>query len=153
MQQVKIVLKLFLLLLVVYLLLRVSFGLVYFSKNDFSFSSLLRIFYWGMRMDIAGLFYINLPFLLYYFLINPFLPVKWQVRISVILFSLINLGFIALNFIDLVYFGYILRRSTIDIFYVFDDSIHSFGSLFRQYWYVLLAFIVLATGFVYVVRK
>jgi phosphoglycerol transferase MdoB-like AlkP superfamily enzyme len=153
MQRVKIVLKLFLLLLVIYLLLRITFGLIYFRGNDLSLAGTLSVFYWGTRMDIAALFYINILFLLWYFLINPFLPVAWQIRLSVFLFSLVNLPFIALNFIDLVYFRYNLRRSTIDIFYVLGDSIHSFGSLFRQYWYVLLAFIAVSILFVYIARR
>lgn len=149
MQRVKIVLRLFFLLLVIYLLLRITFGLIYLGFGTDS----VKIFYWGLRMDIAALFYINIPFFIYYFLADPFLSAVWQRRITLFLFSLINLPFIALNFIDLVYFRYNLRRSTIDIFYVFDDSIHSFGSLFKQYWYVLLIFIVLAVLFVLIVKR
>lgn len=152
MQRVKIVSKLLLLLLLVYLLLRVTFGIVYFGW-DFSFRGILNILYWGMRMDIAAVVYINIPFLIYYFLLSPFFSLLWQQRLSIVFFSLINLPFIALNFIDLVYFKYTLRRSGVDIFYVFGDSIHSFGALFRQYWYVLLLFIIVAILFVYAIKK
>lgn len=152
MQQIKIVSKLLLLLLVIYLLLRIAFGVAYF-RWDFSFTGSLKIIYWGARMDIAAIVYINIPFLIYYFLLAPFLPLVWQQRLTILFFTLINLPFIALNFIDLVYFKYTLRRSTIDIFYVFDDSIHSFGALFRQYWYMLLLFIIVAVLFVYAVRR
>jgi phosphoglycerol transferase MdoB-like AlkP superfamily enzyme len=152
MQRIKIVSKLLLLLLVIYLLLRIVFGMAYFGWN-FSFSGILKIIYWGARMDIAAIVYINIPFLIYYFLLAPFLPLLWEQRLAILFFSLINLPFIALNFIDLVYFRYTLRRSTIDIFYVFDDSIHSFGALFRQYWYMLLIFIIVAVLFVYAVRR
>jgi phosphoglycerol transferase MdoB-like AlkP superfamily enzyme len=145
MQHIKTVLKLFLLLLLIYSLLRITFALVYFRLSDYSFTEILTIFYWGIRMDIAALFYINIIFFIYYFLIGP--------RFSVFLFSLINLPFIALNFIDLVYFRYNLRRSTIDIFYAFEGSVHSFGALFKQYWYILLIFLIVAVLFVLLVKR
>jgi phosphoglycerol transferase MdoB-like AlkP superfamily enzyme len=151
MQRVKIVLRLIILLLAVYFLLRIVFGFTYFRMGEFSFSQHLRLFYWGTRLDFAGLFYINIPFFIFYFFLVPFLPPGWQTRSSVILFSLINLPLIALNFIDLVYFRYNLRRSTVDLFYIFGDSVRSFGGLFRQYWFVVLAFIIVSVVFVKIV--
>ncbi|MEO5562116.1 MAG: LTA synthase family protein [Chitinophagaceae bacterium] len=153
MQRVKIVIKLFVLLLAVYLLLRVVFQMMYFSADSFSFAQESGVLYWGLRMDFAAIFYSNLIFLIFFFVIAPFLPVPWQHRFAVLLFSVINLPFIALNFIDLFYYRFNLRRSTIDIFYILGDSVHSFGSLLKQYWLALLLFIVVATGFVYVVKK
>jgi phosphoglycerol transferase MdoB-like AlkP superfamily enzyme len=153
MQRVKTVIKLVFLLLGVYFLLRITFGLLYFKLGSFSFAEDLQLFYWGIRMDLAALFYINILFFLFYFFLAPLFAVRWQKLLSLIIFSIINLPFIALNFIDLVYYRYNLRRSTIDIFYVFDESIRSFGSLFRQYWFVLLAFLAIAVLFVIVVNR
>jgi phosphoglycerol transferase MdoB-like AlkP superfamily enzyme len=151
MQRIKTVLKLMLLLLAVYLLLRVIFQLKYYSS--ISAAEEFRIFYWGVRLDFAAIFYINIPFYIFYFFIGPFLSRKWSQLLAVIIFSLINLPFIALNVIDLGYYGYNLRRSTVDIFYVFKDSIHSFGSLFLQYKYTVIIFIVFSIVFVQVVKR
>lgn len=152
MQRVKIVLRLFLLLLVVYFLLRACFAFAYFSPAHFSFREMVSVLYWGLRMDFSALFYINLIFIGFYFLAT-FLPFRWRILSSIIVFSLVNLPFIALNFIDLVYFRYNLRRSTTDIFYITGDSVHSFGSLFRQYWFVLFGFIIVAIIFIKITAR
>jgi phosphoglycerol transferase MdoB-like AlkP superfamily enzyme len=153
MQRVKIVLKLWLLLLAVYFLLRVCFAFTYFNPAHFSFSEIFSLFYWGLRLDFAALFYINILFFGFYFVLVPFFNPPWRVMLSATVFSLINLPFIALNFIDLVYFRYNLRRSTVDIFYALGDSVHSFGALFRQYWFVLLSFIIVSILFIKIVMK
>jgi phosphoglycerol transferase MdoB-like AlkP superfamily enzyme len=135
------------------MLLRIVFGFIYFSEHHFTLYDLWRIFIGGLRIDAVSFLYVNIIFLLYFIFIVPFLPDKWKITLSVILFAVINLPFIALNFIDLVYFKYTLRRSTIDIFYVVGGTLHAFGALFRQSWHVLLLFIAVAIGFVYVVKK
>src|SRR5689334_2046302 len=124
MQRLGTVIKLFLLLLLVYALLRISFGLKYYSSNEISFGEWLRIFYWGLRLDYAALFYINLLFLLFYFFAARILARAWQDRLSLILFSIINIPFLALNMIDLVYYGFNMRRSTVDIIYSLPASTH-----------------------------
>lgn len=188
MQRIKIILKLIALVLAVYFLLRVAFGIIYFSDSGISFSPYIRYFYWGLRMDFAALVYSNFIFLGYYFFIAPLIELiagktnfsreggktvrkeigtnnyhlpalppslllKVDHYLSVIIFSLVNLPFFALNFIDLVYFRYTLRRSTLDIFNILEDSMHSFGSLFAQYWFVLLIFVIVAIVFVYIAAR
>jgi phosphoglycerol transferase MdoB-like AlkP superfamily enzyme len=151
MQRIKTVIKLMLFLLAIYFLLRIIFQLQYYSS--LSIGEELKVLYWGLRLDFAAVFYLNLFFFLFYFFIAPFISPKWQQRSAVILFSLINLPFIGLNIIDLVYYQYNLRRSTVDLFYVFGDSMRSFGSLFRQYWYVVISFILFAVVFVRIVKR
>ena len=151
--RLKIVLKLFLLLLVIYFSLRISFGVIYFGNEEFNFINSLQIIYWGLRMDYAALVYINVPFLLFFFLVNPVLSIVWQLRFSSIIFLLVNLPFIALNVIDLVYFRYNLRRSTVDVLYSLPASIHSFGFLFSIYWFVLLGFIGFSILLVFLSNK
>jgi phosphoglycerol transferase MdoB-like AlkP superfamily enzyme len=148
MQRVGTVLKLIALTLAAYFLLRVVFWFIYFRTDDFSFFQYLQIFYWGLRLDFAALFYSNLAFFLFYFFIVPFIALSWQEKLSTAVFSLINLTLLALNFIDLVYYRYTLRRSAMDVFYILGDSLHSFGSLFLQYWFVLLIFILFSVLFV-----
>ena len=153
MQRVITLLKLFLLLLTVYFLLRISFAFLYFHPASLSFSEIVSVLYWGLRFDFSAIFYTNILFVAFYFLLVPFFNLRSGRMLSVIIFAVINVPFIALNFIDLVYFRYNLRRSTVDLFHVFGDSIHSFGSLFRQYWFVLLIFIFAAILYVMITNR
>jgi phosphoglycerol transferase MdoB-like AlkP superfamily enzyme len=134
--------KLFGLLLLVYALLRLSFLFLHFPHEHWKFTDLLKLFYWGFRMDFASLLYINIPFVLYYLFADPFLHYSWRNKLLTALFCIINIPFVALNFVDLIYFKYNHRRSTVDIADVFRDSSSAFGSLVKQYWYVLFLFIV-----------
>jgi len=147
--RLKIVLRILLLLLLTYSLLRITFGMLYFNARQFDWAEYFRLFYWGFRMDYAALFYINLPFLIFFFFPSFLFSKYWQVCSSLILLSFTNLPFIALNVIDLQYYKYNFRRSTVDIFYSMPASIHSFGSLFWQYWYLLFAFLVLSSLIMY----
>jgi phosphoglycerol transferase MdoB-like AlkP superfamily enzyme len=153
MQRIKTISKLMGSLLLLYLLLRVVFGFIYFRNENFSIREYLSIFYWGLRLDFAALFYCNVGFLFFYFFIAPFFSNVWQWRLSAALFSVINLPFVAINFIDLVYFRYTYRRSTIDILNILEDSIHSFRALFNLYWFVLLLYIIAAVFFVFLVVR
>jgi len=148
-----LVMKLFAMMLMIYALLRLSFMLIYFPEESWPFLQMLKLFYWGFRMDFAALFYINIPFLLYWFFIDPFLHFRWKNKISVLLFSLTNLPFLAVNFIDLVYFRYNHRRSTVDLLEVFADSSTAFASFLQEYWYVILIFLLVSISVVVRVRK
>jgi phosphoglycerol transferase MdoB-like AlkP superfamily enzyme len=148
MQRIKTAIKLMIVVLMIYLVLRIIFQYNYYSS--LSVGEEFKVLYWGFRLDFAAIFYINIPFFIFYFFIAPFFSWKWQQLLAVIIFSLINLPFIALNLIDLVYYGYNLRRSTVDLFYVFTDSIHSFGALFWKYWFIFIAFII---GSIFFVKK
>lgn len=148
-----VIVRLFGVMFLVYALLRLSFLLIYFGNDAWPFLKLLNLFYRGFRMDLAALFYINVPFLLYYFFIDPFLRFRWKNKISVVLFSLINLPFLALNFIDLAYYHYNHRRSTVDLLNVFADSSSAFSSFFSDYWYVLFVFIIVCITITRRVKK
>jgi phosphoglycerol transferase MdoB-like AlkP superfamily enzyme len=145
--------KLFLLLLVIYALLRLAFLFNHFPNEKWTIAGLAKLCYWGWRVDFASLLYINVPFLLLYFFAEPFVQHKLKTKWLVIIFSVINLPFIALNFLDIIYFKYTHRRSTVDLVDVFSDSSTAFGSFLKQYWYVLLIFIASSILFIALVRK
>jgi phosphoglycerol transferase MdoB-like AlkP superfamily enzyme len=151
MQRIKTVVKLLLVLLGIYQVLRFIFQALYYSA--ISGGEQWRVIYWGLRLDFAAIFYINIPFFIFYFFIGPFLSRKWYLLIAITIFSLINLPFIALNLIDLKYYAFNNRRSTVDLFYVFKDSVHSFGSLFQQYWFILIGFLLASIAIVLIVKR
>jgi phosphoglycerol transferase MdoB-like AlkP superfamily enzyme len=134
----------FLYLLLLYSLLRLVFFLLYFSKDDFSAMEITTVIYWGCRMDISGIFYLNLGFFIYYFLIQDLLFTRWRRLVTVSLLSLINLPLLAVNMIDLAYYKFNFRRSTVDLFGVVADSFHALGAFWNAWWYLFVLFIVLS---------
>src|ERR1700704_974451 len=90
-------------LLLLYALLRLIFYQLYFSKNNMSWAELGTIIYWGWRIDISGIFYGNLVFFVYYFLLHGILFNRQQKLMAVVLLSVINLPLLAVNIIDLAY--------------------------------------------------
>jgi len=147
-QHCTITAKLFGTLLLVYTLLRVVFFCTYFIDEQWNSTTLFHIFYWGLRMDIAALFYLNILFLVYWLLVQPFWRSVMATRVAVILFHVINLPFLAVNVIDLAYFRFNHRRTTVDIADVFSGSSHAFPVFLAKYWYLLLMFIVLCIVFI-----
>jgi phosphoglycerol transferase MdoB-like AlkP superfamily enzyme len=148
--RLKRVLRLFAFLLLIYALLRLGFLLTYFRNESWSFKQVVKIFYWGMRLDFTSLFYINIPFLVYYLFIDTFIQKEWSRRVAILFFCIINIPFIALNFVDLAYFNFNNRRSTVDVLHVFKDSTSAFGEFFKAYGWLLLVFIIAA---IVLVRK
>ena len=89
MQRIKTAIKLTIVLLMIYLVLRIIFQLKYYSS--LSVGEEFSVLYWGFRLDFAAIFYINIPFFIFYFFIAPFFSWKWQHLLAVIIFSLIIL--------------------------------------------------------------
>jgi phosphoglycerol transferase MdoB-like AlkP superfamily enzyme len=131
-------------LLLLYSLLRLLFYLLYFSKNDFSGTELVTVIYWGCRMDVSGIFYLNLIFFIYYFLVQDLISARTGRQVTVLLLSVINLPLLAVNFIDLAYYKFNLRRSTVDLFRVAGDSLHALGAFWKTWWYLFVLFIALS---------
>lgn len=141
-KKVRIACLLFVTLLVLYTLLRICFYYIYFNGQSKG-ADLAGIFYWGMRLDFTALFYVNLPFWIYFFFLHNWLPVTIRSKIAMVLFLLLNIPFLAINFIDLVYFNFNNRRSTSDLLFVTGDSMHAIGAFVKDYWYLFLSFAIL----------
>jgi phosphoglycerol transferase MdoB-like AlkP superfamily enzyme len=141
-KRIRIACLLFVILLVLYTLLRLGFYFTYFGGQSNS-ANLAGVFYWGMRLDFTGLFYINLPFWIYYFFLHYWLPETFRTKIAVALLVLLNIPFLALNCIDLAYYGITSRRSTIDLLFVFRDSLSALPMFLIKYWYLFVLFIVM----------
>jgi phosphoglycerol transferase MdoB-like AlkP superfamily enzyme len=144
MRRIKPVLQLLLLLLVLYTILRICFWQLYFARGIVP-GLLMKIFYWGFRLDIGAIIIINIPLWIYLLFIQSFVRYpKTAINLGLILLLILNIPFLALNIIDLAYFGFNLRRSTIDLFAVFKDSEHAWGMFLARYWYLVILFVVLS---------
>jgi len=113
-----------------------------FSTN--SFKDTLSIYAWGLKMDIVIIFISNILFIAGYFFIYLYFPKKIIKYCLIFIFLVFNCVFIAFNVLDTGYFSFTAKRSTIDLIYVFTDSLQSMGSIVTNYWvlFICYAFLV-----------
>ncbi|MDE3248430.1 MAG: sulfatase-like hydrolase/transferase [Bacteroidota bacterium] len=143
MQKLKNAGRLVAFLLLLYSFLRILFYLSFFKTEKLAVTDILSVFYWGVRMDLAAIFYSNAVFFIFYFFLQQLFSKRWQKRAGMVLFLLCNLPMIAVNIIDLAYFKFNLRRSTIDLFAVMSGSMHALGTFWKAWWYLFLLFSLL----------
>ncbi len=144
MRRIKTVLQLLLLLLVLYTLLRLCFWRAHFS-NGISASELGKIFYWGLRLDLSAIILVNIPLWIYLlFFESSIRNRKTAVAAGLTILIILNLPFLALNIIDLAYFSFNLRRSTVDLLSVLSDSEHAWSMFVSKFWYLIFLFLFLS---------
>ena len=104
----------------------------------------LRVFWWGGRMDLAAIALVNMPVLLLFYVAQYFSgpAARWLSLLTRWVFILLNAAGMALNVLDTGYFAYSKHRSNIDLWYVLGDSAGSFGSVLRLYLPLLLFFLI-----------
>lgn len=153
MKKIRKIILLFVFLLAVYTIFRVWFYLIYFKGSVLENSELMNIFYRGFRMDISALFYINFPFFLYYFFLHEIINRSKARVVATALFAFSNIPFLAINILDMAYYRFNLRRSNIDLFFVGRDSFNTFISSLKDYWYLLLLFLLLIWLTIWVCSK
>lgn len=107
-------------LLVVFLLYQITRLLFYFYNlqhfSDVSFVDLLYMLWGGLRFDLTAILYINLLFvLLSVFPLKLVYSAGFQ-KLLLVLFLLTNAVGYAFNILDIFYFDYILKRSTVELF-------------------------------------
>ncbi len=150
------ILKLAVVLLLLFLS-RILFYLFNFSHfQSLSFTELIWIFIAGIRFDLSALLLLNLPFIL----MNS-VPFKFRYRkvyqwFANGYFYVINALGLMVNFVDIIYFRFTLKRITSDIFkYVevggdFDKLIPQF---IRDFWYVQFLWIGFTLLMVLICRR
>ena len=102
-------------------------------------------FFEGIRFDISALLYINIPFLILLLLPTNFRKRDGYQRFSNILFYVVNIPFIILNNIDIEYFRFTQKRSTIDFFQLLqlgEDAKNILPQYLKDYWPITLFTII-----------
>lgn len=130
--------KRILLLCFIYSISRIAFYLYNIKINEFD--RLILALIEGIRFDLSALLYINLP-LLFLLLIHYFSPKsKLLNRLINLLFYLINIPFIILNNIDIIFYSFNLKRSTIDFFnfITYTDLKNVYFNYLFEYWPITL---------------
>lgn len=157
MLQLRILLKRVSILLLLYFLSRLVFWVIYrkyFADN--SVLDLLFAFVQGIRFDLSAIVYSNCIFILFHLLPWKFFYTKsYQLGLK-ILFYAVNIPALLLNSIDLPFFRYTLKRTTIDQLHIQalgggEDTWNTLPKLVGDFWYVLLvlALLVIVGEFFY----
>jgi phosphoglycerol transferase MdoB-like AlkP superfamily enzyme len=142
--------------LLLVLLLYSIFRVVFYAVNSDLFPSATgSIFLYGIRFDISTVFYTNFPYILAVLLPFSFTYKKLYHKICNAYFIIVNSFAALLSYIDVAYYPYVLKRMTADIFsYVqigFDFQA-LLPSFFKQFWYLVLIFIVTVVVIVYILK-
>lgn len=130
-----------------YSLCRILFYL--FNTASFpkvTFLSFLTILKGGMMFDISALLYLNVVYMLLFLLPFHFKFNNWYQKVLKWLFMIVNGVGIAFNLIDIIYYRYILKRTTASMFDVaaFDaGNTNLIMRFFYDFWYIPLIFIIL----------
>lgn len=121
---------------------RVGFYIFNFKMfPDIPFSQLLKIFRGGFLFDISATIYINLIFI--FFHIIPF-EIRYNKIYQEILkyfFLITNSIAIAVNSADFIYYRFVLKRATTDVFQTFEHEENNLKLFFKfqiDYWPVVL---------------
>jgi len=111
------------------------------SFSDISFFDFLE----GIRFDFSALVYINIPILILIVFPTNFRCKKGYQRFVNILFYSVNIPFIILNNVDIEYFRFTQKRSTLDFFQLLllgEDAKNIIPQFMKDYWLITLLTIV-----------
>lgn len=111
-----------------------------------TFFSFLTILKGGLMFDISALLYLNAVYMLLFLLPFQLKFSEWYQKGLKWLFMVVNGVGIAFNLIDIIYYRYILKRTTASMFDVaaFDaGNTNLIMRFFYDFWYILLIFIFL----------
>lgn len=151
--------KLIVILLAVYAICRLlfyAFNYSYFS--ELSLWQLVKIMFFSIRFDLSVIVLTNFIFILLFLIPFPFRENKWYRIVLKWLFISVNSIAVIANCVDLVYFQFTLKRTTADVFHLFGGKIgNDLGRLLplfmKEYWYVIIVWILLSIGLGFLYKK
>ncbi|MEE2700043.1 MAG: sulfatase-like hydrolase/transferase [Bacteroidota bacterium] len=113
-----------------------------FLNNLDSFSdATLWEFLEGLRFDFSALLYINIPLLILLLFPTNSRARKSYRKLTNFLFYAVNIPFIMLNNVDIEYFRFTQKRSTIDLFQLLqlgNDAKNIIPQYLKDYWLITL---------------
>ena len=95
----------------------------------------------GVRFDLSALIYINIPLLLLLLIPHNFRANKYYQKTVNWIFYGVNIPFILLNNVDIEYFKFTQKRSTIDFFQLLqlgDDAKNIIPQYMKDYWLITI---------------
>ena len=130
------------------------FNLKYFSSVPSM--EALKIFYNGTRFDIAAILMVNLPFIAMYLVPFKFREKKGYLITADIYFYFANIFALMMNFVDIIYFRFTLKRVTADIFtylQVGGDFDKLLPQFLKDFWYIMISWILYTALMIFVVSR
>lgn len=137
----------FALMMLVYSICRILFFV--FNTASFpkvTFSSFLTILKGGLMFDVSALIYLNSLYLLLFLVPFRFKFAEGYQRMLKVLFISVNGIGIAFNLIDIIYYRYILKRTTASMFDVAAFDAGNTNLLLRfvyDFWFIPLILVIL----------
>ena len=127
---------------IIILLLMYTFSRIYFYINNqpLDFNYFLE-FLEGLRFDISALVYINIPLFVMLFLPTNLRAQKYYHKLINWLFYLVNIPFLLINNIDIEYFKFTQKRSTLDLLQLItlsSDAKNIIPQYLKEYWPITL---------------
>lgn len=143
------------------MLLAFSRWLLYiFNSGNFpnlSTGQQFKLFFIGMRFDIWTLIIANLPFLVFYGIPLELKYNKIYCKVVDTLFVITNSTAILLNLIDVIYYRYIDKRMTSELFGFAKHTDDNQGSLITQFivdfWFIGVIFAIFLVLIIIITRK
>lgn len=116
------------------------------SFDHLNIFELLRLMLIGIRFDLAAINIANLPVILLMTIPFAFRYKSLYQKISNSIFVIINVALLALNLVDVVFFRYIAKRTTSEVFEFFGNTNENTSLLMLRFmidfWYMWLIFIL-----------
>jgi len=129
--------------------------LFYFANTNSFPDAHLSHFFYGIRFDLSAIFYSNLPYIIAVTLPFAFCYTKIYQTVCNCWFIIVNSFAALISYIDVAYYPYVLKRTTADFFSYLQIGF-DFKALIpvflKQYWYLLLIFLVTLFAIIFVVR-
>ncbi|MBL7928824.1 MAG: sulfatase-like hydrolase/transferase [Bacteroidia bacterium] len=139
--QLSVLIKRLLVLFLIYFLLRIAFLLIYYPSFRFgNFTGVIMAFITSLRFDTSAIILSNAPFIILSLLPFAFFYHKMYQWMLLIVYTVINTFFVFANCVDFIFFRFVRKRMTADIFDFIalgDDTKNVFPSLLRDYWFII----------------
>lgn len=115
---------------------------VFYAFNKPSFTNIgFRDFTAAIWFDLVTISLVCLPFIILSTFPQPFRGRSYYQLFLKLIFHLLNTLILILNLIDVEYFNYTSKRSTIDLLTILgagNDFAQQIGSFFRDFWFLLI---------------
>lgn len=137
-------------LLIVFVLYQICRGLFWIFNSDSIKQIDIKSFLGGLVFDLSAIGYINLVFIIAHLIPGNFKYKPLYQKVLKITFFIVNLIFIATNFVDFQYYKFTGRRSSFGLITAsgMENEIGGLISSFlTEFWYLPLLFILLAILF------
>ncbi len=143
-KSIALFLKRFLLIVLIYQLSRILF---YFINSELFGNITFQTFLGSLIFDFAAIAFLNTIFIVAHLIPGNFKYNLTYQRILKIGFYIVNLIFIATNFIDTIYYKFTGRRSTYSMITakgMEKEAIGLIPSFLKEFWYIAVIFIIVS---------